>query len=421
MKELFILILAIFLGALQGWYVAFYLSSFLELKIKKVSFYTLCILLILFTKISINSQNLRFNLTYIFFIVVAGLVIFCFYGPAPKKMYHYLYVIFLFLFQNSLLVATQSDPSNIVFLQFIFSYISISVLSLIIIFFLHYFKSTNEIGLATKEYIMLSITPLLSIGTLMYPFHFSQFESIWVSIGLLIVNIMNIFLYNYLTEKTYLLQQQTLSGMQNQYYDEMLRKQSEFRILKHDLKNLLLSINFQLAQGNVDIAQKLLENITLTAMSSFQTYTGCWPIDTVLSSKINEMNTENILYSLDLKIPADLDFKHNVVDICAIIGNILDNAIEECNRIDSPKKEIKISIHYRDDKIIMKVTNPARINNLNISSKLIRSAKRKGRYGFGINSIRERVQKLEGYSDFSWNENEFKVLIIIPVGQSIAQ
>ncbi|WP_347301066.1 ATP-binding protein [Enterococcus diestrammenae] len=201
----------------------------------------------------------------------------------------------------------------------------------------------------------------------------------------------------------------------------MLRKQSEFRILKHDLKNLLLSINFQLAQGNVDTAQKLLENITLTATSSFQTYTGCWPIDTVLSSKINEMNTENILYSLDLKIPADLDFKHNVVDICAILGNILDNAIEECNRIDSPKKEIKISIHYRDDKIIMKVTNPARINNLNISSKLIRSAKRKGRYGLGINSIRERVQKLEGYSDFSWNENEFKVLIIIPVGQSIAQ
>ena len=209
--------------------------------------------------------------------------------------------------------------------------------------------------------------------------------------------------------------------MQNQYYDEILRKQSEFRILKHDLKNTLLSINFQLAHGNVNTAQKLLENITLTSSSSFRTYTGCWPIDTVLSSKIHEMDTGNILYSLDLKIPTDLDFEDKVVDICAILGNIMDNAIEECNRIDSPTKEIKVSIHYRDDKIIMKVTNPARINNLNISSKLIRSAKRKGRYGLGVNSIRERVQKLEGYSDFSWNEYEFKVLIIFPVGQSIAQ
>ena len=49
---------------------------------------------------------------------------------------------------------------------------------------------------------------------------------------------------------------------------------------------------------------------------------------------------------------------------------------------------------------------------------LIRSEKGKERYGIGINSIKERVDRLKGYYDFSYEEGQYNALIVIPIENS---
>lgn len=161
------------------------------------------------------------------------------------------------------------------------------------------------------------------------------------------INMMNIFLYNYLTEKTYLLQQQILVGAQNQHYEDVLKKQQELRTLKHDLKNLLLGLNYHVYNENLEEAKLLLKEITAGSIDTYVSYTECWPIDTILSSKISQMKKQNVQFALELKVPVDLTIDDKVVDICAILGNILDNAIEECVRIES-ELQINICIYYHE-------------------------------------------------------------------------
>ncbi|MGG5343712.1 sensor histidine kinase [Enterococcus sp. AZ192] len=416
MSDFLFLLLAIFLVGLQGWYIAVYLTSFLELKFSRKRFFLLCILAVLSTKITVNNGTEMIEFRYMIFLIIACLVVFCFFGSIVQKMFHYFYIVFLFLFQNKLLVLSQgkSDPDEVL-IQFIFSYSSITILAILIVGFLYYFKNSNEIGLENREYLMLSVAPFLSILLFMYPFDFSVWEEIFFSLAMMGINMMNIFLYNYLTEKTYLLQQQILVGAQNQHYEDVLKKQQELRTLKHDLKNLLLGLNYHVYNENLEEAKLLLKEITAGSIDTYVSYTECWPIDTILSSKISQMKKQNVQFALELKVPVDLTIDDKVVDICAILGNILDNAIEECVRIES-ELQINICIYYHEKKLIFKVTNPTNIKDLNISNKLIKSSKKRGRYGLGINSIRERVKRLKGYSDFSWKANEFKVIIVLPIG-----
>ncbi|MFC0233914.1 sensor histidine kinase [Vagococcus entomophilus] len=409
------ILLAIFLIGLQGLYIAFYLTSFLELKYSRKAFFSICTLLILVSKINVNRGVETLEFRYSIFGIIAMMIINCFYGSISKKIFHYFCIVCLFWFQNKLLVLSQGkDHPDILLLKFILSYSSVTILAILIVAFLYYFRNKHEIGLENKEYVMLSVAPFISILLLMYPFAFSIWEEILFSFAMMGINVMTIFLYNYLTEKTYQLQQQTLLSAQNQHYEEVLKNQQELRILKHDLKNLLLGLRYHIQKGNVEKANLMLEDIAADSVYSYKSYTECWPIDTVLNSKITQMEKEKIKFFLDLKVPADLKVDGIAVDICAILGNALDNALEECIRIDTCLK-INIHIYYHERKLVFKITNPTKIQSLNISGKLIKSSKKLNRYGRGINSIKERVKRLHGYSDFSWEADEFKVIIIIPI------
>ncbi|MCV2498764.1 GHKL domain-containing protein [Melissococcus plutonius] len=408
---------AIFLIFLQSFSISIYLIGFLELKIKRRQFFIICFILVLLTKISITNGDIfpNIDLRYIIFIVIGSLIYFCFYGSIQKKIFHYLFIVFLLLFQNNLLfIFSNYKNANLMKLTFILLFTLVSILAIILVRFLYYFRASNDIGLEEKEYYILSVTPFLSILLFFYFYHFDPIVFLIVNVCMMIINISVVALSNHLAEKNYVLQQQILTGVQNQYYKESLKSQKEVRIMRHDLKNLLLSLNYHIENRDFNQAKSLLLEITQGSDYLYKKYTECWPIDVVLSNKVNQMEKENILYCLDLKIPKDILLEEKVVDICAILGNILDNAIEEYIRIKS-SGIIKICIHYHQNKLVFKITNPAQKKDLDFTKKIIKSEKKYSRYGLGINSVIERVNKLNGYSDFSWSNDYFKVLIIISI------
>ncbi len=205
MKIVGILLVAIFLIFLQSFSISIYLIGFLELKIKRRQFFIICFILVLLTKISITNGDIfpNIDLRYIIFIVIGSLIYFCFYGSIQKKIFHYLFIVFLLLFQNNLLfIFSNYKNANLMKLTFILLFTLVSILAIILVRFLYYFRASNDIGLEEKEYYILSVTPFLSILLFFYFYHFDPIVFLIVNVCMMIINISVVALSNHLAEKT---------------------------------------------------------------------------------------------------------------------------------------------------------------------------------------------------------------------------
>ena len=109
-----------------------------------------------------------------------------------------------------------------------------------------------------------------------------------------------------------------------------------------------------------------------------------------------------------IKIAAfDLD----KIELCRAIGNVLDNAIEGCQRSGLSEQHIYMSIQQVDDKIVVEVTNTAANVDLN---NLQTSKKNKSAHGIGLSSIQSSVDKLNGYMKCDFKNNIFSLKMVVP-------
>ena len=143
-------------------------------------------------------------------------------------------------------------------------------------------------------------------------------------------------------------------------------------------------------------------------------------VDSILNVKIQKIKEHGITYNLNLQIPSDLKVKdNNILDVSAILGNLLDNAIEAVLRIGKDKeRKIDIVIQYNNGKLIFNLQNTSNQILTDFTHILIRSEKGKERYGIGISSIKERVDRLKGYYDFGYEGGQYTALIVIPIENS---
>lgn len=71
------------------------------------------------------------------------------------------------------------------------------------------------------------------------------------------------------------------------------------------------------------------------------------------------MEQLNIKHKISLQIPKDLNIKEISIDLSAIIGNLIDNAIEAVERLGDVDSPIIIKLIYRDEKIYVYTENPS--------------------------------------------------------------
>ena len=77
-------------------------------------------------------------------------------------------------------------------------------------------------------------------------------------------------------------------------------------------------------------------------------------INSILMSKMKMAEEKNIKVNLNLKI--DSEIKISNVDICIIIGNLLDNSIEACDVIEEDKF-IDLKIASEMNRLVVKISN----------------------------------------------------------------
>lgn len=201
--------------------------------------------------------------------------------------------------------------------------------------------------------------------------------------------------------------------LQVSHYSKLAETRETLFEVIHDFKNHLNCIYNLYKYNKGKELGKYIENLISITDSENVVDTGNPVIDALLNDKTNIAQRLGINFNKVLNLPSGINIAHN--DICAILGNSLDNAIEACKRIENKSlmKEIELSMNYRDSYLIIVVTNTFDQPPLK-EGRFFRSSKvTPGLHGLGMQSIERTVKKYNGNMVIKCDKSLFALEIVM--------
>lgn len=202
------------------------------------------------------------------------------------------------------------------------------------------------------------------------------------------------------------------------YYLKVYREQSKVKEIYHDIKNHMICIRDMCENNDINNILNYIDKLELGLKKhknkDCNFNTGNMILDSILKNKYSLCKDKGI------KFYASMDFSKSgymdMTDICIIFSNIIDNAIEACEKIKSKKllKEIKIESKYIEDFLVIKIENTKENQIILKKNKLITSKKNKYVHGIGLKNVHNVVKKYFGEVVIEHCENKFILKIMIP-------
>ena len=134
-------------------------------------------------------------------------------------------------------------------------------------------------------------------------------------------------------------------------------------------------------------------------------------VDAILNGQINIAAQNHIPVNAKAKIPEDTPVSD--VDLCVIIGNLLDNAVEENKKLPEENRFLRIYIGQKNTQFYLAFTNAAGRKQERLGS-LFRSTKG-AEHGFGLGRVESIVKKYGGQFFADSEDGGFTAEILIPL------
>ncbi|KEO77113.1 ATP-binding protein [Paenibacillus polymyxa] len=200
------------------------------------------------------------------------------------------------------------------------------------------------------------------------------------------------------------------NAKKNNYYDNLEKSQKEIRVTRHNMKNELLTLQGLLKDQRNKEADAFIKEILSDIRNTVtQKYTPNYVLNYLLTEKISLATEKNVLVTIDCFLPEKFSLSNNV--IANVFGNLLDNAIEACDKITEGEKSIDIKIKYHERQLYLEVSNSYNPKFLN--SSLVTKKKDRRNHGFGLKSVRKIVKENSGIIDIRIEEHKFYVNIVL--------
>ena len=181
---------------------------------------------------------------------------------------------------------------------------------------------------------------------------------------------------------------------------------------RHDYRNHIQTMKAYAAQGDWQAICHYLDLLDqdLTTVDTV-IKTGNPMTDAILNSKISLAKSKGIEVVADAHIPVKL--KSSEIDLCCIIGNLFDNAIEASMKLPEEKRRIRVYMDMKNTQLYISFTNFTAGKKLPKEGTLFRSTKGAG-HGFGLVRIDAIVARLEGYISRNSEDGAFTTEILLP-------
>ena len=206
-----------------------------------------------------------------------------------------------------------------------------------------------------------------------------------------------------------------IANYNDHYLRRVQKSDQDIRRLYHDMKNHLIVIRE--LNGDNKSLESYLENLKpFLEEYELLVNTGNKTVDAVISEKISIGKLSGISFNVYMDLTR-LSFV-KPVDLVAVFGNMLDNAIEAEEKLSDPKRR---RIFLKSDEssgfLVINCTNfyEGQLNDSNGS--LSTTKKDNISHGIGLGSIRSSVESYGGYTHIQFNNEigEFKMTIAFPL------
>ena len=191
------------------------------------------------------------------------------------------------------------------------------------------------------------------------------------------------------------------------YFSELKENETELRKIKHDISGCLETMKEIIyTEKDTEKAQHFFDELSMT-LGNITTGFYCKNslINAIIISKSKICDKQGIRLSAEIKIPEALNISDT--DICRILVNMLDNAIE-ANEKEDKNKFIDLSIKENDGFIYLSTRNPFSGENIGSTTK-----ENKKEHGYGLRILNDIAQKYNGYTKTAADKNVIFILIVL--------
>jgi len=193
------------------------------------------------------------------------------------------------------------------------------------------------------------------------------------------------------------------------YYEKINKIYGEFRSFRHDYKNHVLCLRGLIAADKKEEALEYMNTMQdMSSVGKNKYHTGNVIIDALLDDKSEKAEKVNTKLEFNGIVPTS---GISNADLCVIMANAIDNAIEACSKDESEKeKTIKADADFKQGYFFFKASNPMFEEvKFKGKNKVATSKSDKEHHGFGVANIVRTAEKYDGTAEISTDNNEFTI------------
>lgn len=193
-------------------------------------------------------------------------------------------------------------------------------------------------------------------------------------------------------------------------YNNLRNLYKNNQYIYHDFKHHIVILRNYLEKGEYEKARLYMDQIAepVERLNNYVS-SGCDVLDLVLNIKEYEANQKGIRYKVD--IDRDIKFRVNDNELGNIFFNLLDNAIEACERIQNREKWIHVTIKKKNQIHIIKVENSIEKQIFMKDGEYVTEKDNKELHGLGMKSVEVSVNRYRGNVKWSHTKDIFTVVI----------
>lgn len=202
--------------------------------------------------------------------------------------------------------------------------------------------------------------------------------------------------------------------IEQKHYEKVDEMNQEHAHLIHNIRHYLKVIGEAAAEENAVEISRILVDLQIEFDNAEATMFCAEPL---LNTILNEKQKEAARKKVKMEILVEPGFtlqSMSQIDVIAVIGNLLDNAIEAASKCQAGF--IKVFLFSQNDNhfSVMKIINNHTGGIIQQDGTLITTKKDKSHHGIGLESVNRTLEKYEGYLQYFFDEKFFTVVALLP-------
>lgn len=197
------------------------------------------------------------------------------------------------------------------------------------------------------------------------------------------------------------------------HYAEVENMYNQTRGWRHDYRNHIQVLKNYAELGDLGAIRIYLDGLEEDLNTvDLALKTGNRMTDIILNSKISLARSREIQVRADAHVPVTLTVSG--VDLCIILGNLFDNAIEACMQLPREERMIRVYMEMKNTQLYISLTNTT-AQKKQRRQENGRFASTKGRdRGYGLVRIDTIIERYQGYIRRGSEDGAFTTEVLLP-------